>query len=168
MAEYTQEESEISIAFTQDFIAIWERAKETNFADLVAAYNALEEAYLPKMTNSPFLALHTKRVIAEQILSSAVDKKRSFEECQQLLNNVSTLGFTNLRHKSTIFINLANYYRDIAPNGKVIELLKPLKAELEQELARTNQDFYCMLLYAIDNLMHRTRCFTTSFTPRPV
>lgn len=117
------------------------------FAEAVEDHRQLEAEFVARAGANEFAVLHTRRCIAETILSIAREKHPPFEVCREAWNEVARLDFTNLGDRcnaSRFFADCCAY--DEKPEEGLAVLL-PVIAELERGLeeARATQsstDFY--------------------------
>jgi hypothetical protein len=107
-----------------------------SFDDLVEAFRAVENSYLAQFESNQFLALETRRRVAEMMLKAATFKCCPLESCRAHLDNLFRLGFTNLERKVTMCIFFAQYCRETGIPQQGIDVLEPVEAELNAELNR--------------------------------
>ncbi|SRR6266496_638860 len=146
----SESEEKLAHALGRDLEIIFARKRETEFDDLVKAFKAVETSYVAQFATNQFLALEAKRRVAELLLCSATGKRCPFETCRALLDDLFRLGFTDLERKGTMCLIFSRYCQDIGRNKEAIDLLGPLKTELEEELARTGLEVYRDLLENTD------------------
>src|SRR4030095_9786229 len=133
----TESEAQLSRALARDLQIAYTETREMDFDAVVHALKSLEDAHLANVAGNHFLALETKRRVAELLMDSATSRLCPLETVRALLDDLFRLGFTDLERKGTMCLIFSRYCQDIGRSQEAIELLGPLKIELEEELART-------------------------------
>jgi hypothetical protein len=152
-----QSEEQLSRALGRALENIYVNTPNMEFDDLAKSYKEVEEAFLPKIAGNEFLALETKRRVAELMLYSAVEKQLPFELCQELFNNLAQLGFTNLEKKSSVYLIYSRYCLHFKHKNEGTRFLEQLKVELNDELRRTDMLVYRQLLQTAHDVLRQLR-----------
>src|SRR5215831_18762252 len=108
----TRREKKLGQALARDLEDLSARKYEMSFDDLAEAFRAVENSYLVQFESNQFLALETKRRVAEMRLKAATFKCFPLETCRAQLDNLFQLGFTDLERKVTMCIFFAQYCRE--------------------------------------------------------
>lgn len=125
------------------FNAVFKHLGDWSYEDLVAAFRAVHARFAPIVADDPEVALEIRRRTIEGIFSAAQEKHRPIEECEQILGELGTLGFSNLEAK---FLELFAYGRhclDAAAPQVGLRHLEPLLVELEAAASRAHAEPWC-------------------------
>jgi hypothetical protein len=137
-----QSQDQLSRALARDLQIAYTQTREMDFDGVVEALKSLENAHVASVGGNHFLALETKRRVAELLLDLATCRLCPFETVRDLLDDLFRLGFTDLERKGTMCLVFSRYCQDTGRNQEAIDLLEHLKAELEEESARTGLEVY--------------------------
>jgi len=102
------------------FVVCWHRT----FEESLAALQTLEEDFLRRSNAS---TLEVRRRIAERRLAVAMEKNRPLVQCSDLLNEIRSLGFTDLGQECLITIIYCRYLLRANAKEDVSLLLKELR-----------------------------------------
>jgi hypothetical protein len=127
----TTREKKLCQALAGDLEDLSARKYERSFDDLVEAFRAVESSYLVQFESNQFLALETRRRVAEMRLKAATFKCCPLETCRAQLDHLFRLGFTDLERKATMCIFFAQYRRETGIAQQGIDVLEPVQAELQ-------------------------------------
>src|SRR5262245_17528734 len=136
MKRKATKEKSLSQALAQDIAAMCLKESEMTFEDIVKSYRIIERTHLARVSNNQFLALETRRRVAEHLVYAAIYKDRSWDESCGLLDNLFKLGFTNIEVKVGVLQSYSKYCLKIGQNDEGIALLSALESELKTELSQ--------------------------------
>src|SRR5215470_8260682 len=123
-------------ALAQELASVCQKECDMTFEDIVKSFRTIERTHLAQASDNQFLALETRRRVAEHLVHAAINKERPWEESRVLLDNLFGLGFTNIEVKVLVLQSYSKYCLKIGRNNEGIALLEPLESELETELSR--------------------------------
>ena len=157
----SESDEKLAYALGRDLEKIFAQKREMDFEDLVKAFKVVETSYVAQFATNQFLSLEAKRRVTELILCSATGKRCPFDTCHALLDDLFRLGFTDLERKGTMCLIFSKYCQDTRRHQEAIDLLRPLKVELEEELARTGLDVYRDLVENTEIVLNELRTSQT-------
>jgi hypothetical protein len=129
-------EKSLSHALAKDLTTVCQKYSELTFEDIVKSFETIERTHLAQASDNEFLALETRRRVAEHLVFAAIYKRRPWEEARGLLDNLVRLGFTNIEVKVLVLQSYSKYCLKIGRNNEGIALLALLETQLENELGR--------------------------------
>lgn len=167
MKRKATKEKSLSKALATDIAMLCVKYRDLTFEEIVESYRIIERTALARVSDNQFLALETKRRVAEQLVDAAVYKDRPWEESRVLLDKVFRLGFTNIEVKVNVLLIFSKYCLKTGRNNEGIALLEPLESELEAELTRKDlrtpaKRFYSIELQNTRALLDKLRAASTT------
>ena len=161
----TKEESLSALA--NDIAAVCLKYRDLTFEEIVESYRIIERTALARVSDNQFLALETRRRVAEQLVYAAIYKDRAWEEARVLLDELLRLGFTNIEVKVFVLQIYSKYCLKIARSDEGIALLAPLETELatkfnRKDLTKPARRFYSIELQRTRALLNKLRAASTN------
>ena len=162
----TKEES-LSQALANDIATVCLKYRDLTFEDIVESYRIIERTALARVSDNQFLALETRRRVAEQLVHAAIYKDRPWEESRSFLDNLFRLGFTNIEVKVLVLQSYSKYCLKIGRSNEGIALMTALETELETEFNREDltkpaRRFYSIELQSMRALLNELRAASTN------
>ena len=167
MKRRATKEKSLSQQLAQELAAVCQKESDMTFKDIVNSYRIIERTALARVSDNQFLALETRRRVAERLAYTAIYKDRPWEDSRGLLDELIRLGFTNIEVKVNVLLSYSKYCLKIGRNKEGIALLEPLETELETELSRKDlrtpaRRFYSVELKSTRALLNKLRAASTT------
>lgn len=84
MERKATKEKPLAQALAKDIATVCQKESDMTFEDIVTSYRTIERTHLARVTDNQFLALGTRRRVAERLVDAAIYKDRPWEESQGL------------------------------------------------------------------------------------
>lgn len=137
------------------FTSVYMRTADEPFETLAGELRALLIRHEGELQADPAAFLELRRRVAEATLTVAIGKKRPVAECERLLDEAASLGWSDLHRRAQVQAMFCGYGARRGSRGRVLRYLQPLIADLEAEHARTGEAIWANHLRACQDIRAR-------------